>query len=112
DPLDRGVELGPLARADLRGDLAAQVERSVAAGARLRTGGRPAAGPGWFYPPTVLTAVEPGMAAFDEETFGPVAAVTRARDAEHAVELANRSRYGLGASVWSGDPRRAEELAA
>jgi succinate-semialdehyde dehydrogenase/glutarate-semialdehyde dehydrogenase len=60
----------------------------------------------------VLTAVEPGMVAFDEETFGPVAAVTRARDADHAIELANRSRFGLGASLWTADLDRAERLAA
>jgi succinate-semialdehyde dehydrogenase/glutarate-semialdehyde dehydrogenase len=59
----------------------------------------------------VLTGVQPGMPAFDEETFGPVATVTRVRDTGHAVELANRSRYGLAASVWMGDPRRGEGLA-
>ena len=67
--------------------------------------------PGFFFAPTVLAGVDPGMAAFDEETFGPVAAVTRARDLDQAIELANRSRYGLGASVWTRDPRRGEALA-
>ncbi len=112
NPADRTVELGPLARADLRDQLHDIVTRSVAAGARLVTGGQPLARPGYFYAPTVLAGVEPGMAAFDEETFGPVAAVTRARDAGHAVELANHSRYGLGASIWTNDAPRAEALAA
>jgi succinate-semialdehyde dehydrogenase / glutarate-semialdehyde dehydrogenase len=112
DPLDRATEVGPLAREDLLRDLHDQVQRTVAAGAVLQTGGRRLPGPGTFYAPTVLAGVQPGMAAFEEETFGPVAAVTRVRDAEEGVELANRSRYGLGASVWTGDPARGEELAA
>jgi succinate-semialdehyde dehydrogenase/glutarate-semialdehyde dehydrogenase len=68
-------------------------------------------GAGAFYPPTVLADVEPGMAAFDEETFGPLAPVIRARDEGHAIELANRSRFGLGASVWTRDAARGEALA-
>ncbi len=112
DPLDRATEVGPLAREDLLRDLHDQVQRTVAAGAVLRTGGRRLPGPGTYYAPTVLAGVLPGMAAFEEETFGPVAAVTRVRDAEEGVELANRSRYGLGASIWTGDPARGEELAA
>jgi len=111
DPLDRATQVGPLARADLVDDLHAQVGRSVAAGARVLCGGERPEGPGFFYPPTVLAGVEPGMAAFDEETFGPLAPVTVARDAGHAAELANRSRYGLGASVWSRDAARGEALA-
>jgi succinate-semialdehyde dehydrogenase/glutarate-semialdehyde dehydrogenase len=116
DPMDPDVRVGPMAREDLLDDLHDQVERTVAAGAKLRTGGRRidplGTGKGYFYGPTVLTGVEPGMAAFDEETFGPVAAVTRARDADHALELANRSSFGLGASVWTGDPAAGRELAA
>jgi succinate-semialdehyde dehydrogenase/glutarate-semialdehyde dehydrogenase len=112
DPMERATEVGPLARADLRDDLDDQVRRSVEAGAVLRTGGHPIPGPGFFYAPTVLTGVAPGMAAFDEETFGPVAAVVRARDVEDAVRLANCSRYGLGASVWTDDPARGEALAS
>jgi succinate-semialdehyde dehydrogenase / glutarate-semialdehyde dehydrogenase len=111
DPLDRSNDLGPLARADLLEALQDQVERSVQAGAKLRTGGRRLERQGYFYPPSVLTGVQPGMPAFEEETFGPVAAVLRARDTEHAIELANRSKYGLAASIWTGDPRRGEELA-
>jgi succinate-semialdehyde dehydrogenase/glutarate-semialdehyde dehydrogenase len=110
DPMDRTTCIGPLARPDLRDELHDQVERSIAAGARLLCGGIPHQGPGCFYPPTVLTGVEPGSPAFDEELFGPVAAVIRARDADHAVELANRSSFGLGASIWSGDPERARTL--
>jgi len=112
DPMDRAVAIGPLARADLRTELHDQVERTLRAGATLALGGRIPSGPGFFYPPTVMTGVEPGMAAFDEETFGPLAAVTRARDARHAVELANRSRFGLGASLWTQDAARGEALAA
>jgi succinate-semialdehyde dehydrogenase len=111
DPLDRSTELGPLARPDLVDALDRQVKESVARGARIVTGGARPTGPGWFYPPTVLARVTPGMPAFDEETFGPVAAVTRARDADHALELANASRFGLGASVWTSDPARALDLA-
>ncbi|WP_018876869.1 NAD-dependent succinate-semialdehyde dehydrogenase [Thioalkalivibrio sp. ALE31] len=111
DPMDEGTNIGPLARDDLRSELHDQVTRSVAAGARLVAGGAPRVGAGYFYPPTLLDGVEPGMPAFDEETFGPVAAVTWARDADHAVELANRSRFGLGGSVWTADPARGEALA-
>jgi succinate-semialdehyde dehydrogenase / glutarate-semialdehyde dehydrogenase len=112
DPLDRETKIGPLARRDLLEKLHDQVQRSVAAGARCLTGGKPLDRRGWFYPPTVLADVEPGMAAFDEETFGPVAALVRARDAEHAVELANATAFGLGASVWTADRGRGEKLAA
>jgi succinate-semialdehyde dehydrogenase/glutarate-semialdehyde dehydrogenase len=111
DPMDRATDVGPLAREDLLEVLDDQVQRTVAAGALLRTGGVRLRHNGFFYAPTVLTAVEPGMAAFEEETFGPVAAVIRARDAEHAVELANRSRFGLAASIWTGNRKRGEELA-
>jgi len=111
DPRERATQVGPLARPDLVADLHAQVGRSVAAGARLLCGGALPAGPGCFYPPTVLAGVEPGMAAFDEETFGPLAPVTVARDEAHALSLANRSRFGLGASVWSRDAARAEAFA-
>jgi len=111
DPLERDTDVGPLARADLVEDLDRQVRESIAAGARLVQGGRRLERPGWFYPPTLLTGVQPGMPAFDEETFGPLAAVTRARGLEHALELANQSRFGLGASVWTADVRVALELA-
>jgi len=111
DPRDRATQVGPLARPDLVDELEDQVQRTVTSGAALRLGGRRREGPGCFFPPTVITGVEPGMAAFDEETFGPVAPVTRARDAEHALELANRSRYGLGGSIWTGNAQRGRALA-
>ncbi len=110
DPLEPGCEIGPLAREDLRATLHDQVERSIGAGARLVTGGHPLDRPGWFYAPTLLADCRPGMAAFDEETFGPVAAVARVDGADEAVALANASRYGLGASLWTA-PDRAKELA-
>ena len=112
DPRDRATDVGPLARADLVATLERQVAESVARGARTLAGGTRRAGRGFFFEPTVLADVAPGQPAFDEETFGPLAAVTRARDADHAVALANRSRYGLGASVWTRDPARGEALAA
>jgi succinate-semialdehyde dehydrogenase / glutarate-semialdehyde dehydrogenase len=111
DPMDLSTDVGPMAREDLLAELHDQVERSVRAGAVLRLGGKRLDGPGAFYPPTVLTGVHPGMPAFDEETFGPVAAVIRARDEEEAVALANRSAFGLGASLWTNDLARGEALA-
>ena len=112
DPLERNTELGPLARADLVDELDRQVRESLALGATLITGGTRPKRAGFFYAPTVLAHVTPGMPAFDEETFGPVATVTRARDAKHAIELANQSRYGLGASVWTANAKRGAALAA
>ncbi|HJQ84651.1 MAG TPA: NAD-dependent succinate-semialdehyde dehydrogenase, partial [Candidatus Binatia bacterium] len=112
DPLDRATEVGPQARPDLRDDLHRQVEASVARGARVVLGGERPEGPGAFYPPTILDRVGPGMPAFDEETFGPVAAVVRVSGDEDAVALANRSSFGLGASIWTRDLDRAERLAA
>ena len=112
DPLDRATDVGPLARPDLADELERQIERSVAKGARLVLGGRRLPGPGNLFPPTLLTRVSPGMPAFDEETFGPLAVVTRARDAADAIALANRSRFGLGASLWTADVEAARELAA
>ncbi|HUI28156.1 MAG TPA: NAD-dependent succinate-semialdehyde dehydrogenase [Candidatus Kryptonia bacterium] len=111
DPMLDSTQVGPLARRDLVHELDRQVRRSVARGARVLTGGKPLAGPGCFYPPTVLTNVRPGMPAYDEETFGPVAGVMVARDAQDAVRLANHSRFGLGASIWSADLGRSEALA-
>jgi succinate-semialdehyde dehydrogenase/glutarate-semialdehyde dehydrogenase len=111
DPMAEGTDLGPLARPDLRDDLHDQVRRSVDAGAACLAGGEALDRDGYFYAPTLLDRVRPGMAAFDEETFGPVAAVTRAADVEEAVELANASRYGLGGSVWTRDQVRGEQVA-
>jgi succinate-semialdehyde dehydrogenase/glutarate-semialdehyde dehydrogenase len=111
DPLDRATELGPLARPDLVDALERQMRESIRAGARLVTGGARPERAGSFYAPTVLADVRPGMPAFDEETFGPLAAVIVAEDDQDAVHLANQSGFGLGASVWTSDPARGEALA-
>jgi acyl-CoA reductase-like NAD-dependent aldehyde dehydrogenase len=111
DPMERDTDVGPLARSDLRDDLARQVGRSVEAGARVAVGGHALERRGYFYAPTVLTGVTSEMAAFTEETFGPVAAVVRARDEGQAIALANQSRYGLGANLWTRDVERAKALA-
>ncbi len=106
EPTAAGTTMGPMVRADLRDQLVGQVQRTVAAGGLLVTGGSVIDGPGNFVEPTVIDRVVPGMAAFDEETFGPVAAVVRARDDDHAVALANDTDFGLAASVW-GEPDHA-----
>jgi succinate-semialdehyde dehydrogenase/glutarate-semialdehyde dehydrogenase len=84
--------------------VAGQVDDAKAKGAVVGCGGEVPTGPGWYYPPTVLFEVTPAMRAFTEEVFGPVAIVERAADLDHAIALANRTVYGLGASVWSTDP--------
>jgi len=111
DPQREDTNVGPLAREDLLLALDAQVRRSIDAGAKLVTGGHRLPGPGYFYAPTLLDEVAPGMPVADEETFGPVAAVFRVKDDTEAVSVANTSEYGLGASVWSRAPDAAEALA-
>lgn len=111
DPMDADTQIGPLARRDLRDQLAAQVSGSVAAGAIVRTGGATPQTAGWFYPPTVLDRVPDGCPAADEELFGPVAAVFRVPDERAAVARANQTAYGLSASLWTGDRARARRLA-
>ena len=115
DPFEKETLLGPLARADLRDDIHAQVKDSIAAGAELVLGGAIPDGAGLpdrpYYPATLLAGVTPGMRVFDEETFGPVAAVTRVQNMQEAIELANRSPFGLGAAVFSGNEARARSVA-
>lgn len=111
DPMDGQTQMGPMARADLRDTLVDQVDRSVQMGAQVMLGGKASDGAGAFYPPTIVTGVTEEMPLFREETFGPAAAVIRARDAEHAIELANDSEFGLGGNLWTGDLERGRQLA-
>ena len=112
DPLKKETEIGPIARVDLRDKLHDQVVRSVKGGAKVLLGGTLPDSPGFFYPPTVLTDVRAGLAAFDEETFGPVAAMIRVRNEAEAIATANNSRFGLGSSVWTANMERANRVAA
>ena len=105
DPLLEGTDVGPLATEQTRRDVERQVEASVKAGARLLLGGKAPAGPGWFYPPTVLARIPEKAPAYREEVFGPVALLFEVESAEEAVRLANDSTFGLGASAWTRDPR-------
>ena len=105
DPADPATEIGPLATRAVLTDLDDQVQRSIAAGARLLTGGRVLDRPGNYYAPTVLTDVAAGSPAYTEELFGPVAALFRVRDASEAIRLANDTSFGLGSSVWTNDAR-------
>lgn len=111
DPMDAKTDIGPLAMKQIRDDLHDQVERSVRAGAKLLLGGKPRDGKGWYYEPTVLGDVKPDSPAFREETFGPLAAIIRARDLDHAIELANDSRFGLGSAAWTRDEGEAARFA-
>jgi succinate-semialdehyde dehydrogenase/glutarate-semialdehyde dehydrogenase len=112
DPLSEESDLGPLARADLRDALHDQVTRCVERGAMLLTGGRIPESPGAYYPPTILDGVRKGMPAFDEELFGPVAAIVAAKDEDDAIRIANDTEYGLGAAVFTRDLARGERIAA
>ncbi|MBR9977747.1 MAG: NAD-dependent succinate-semialdehyde dehydrogenase [Bacteroidetes bacterium] len=112
DPMDPETRIGAIAREDLLLELDGQVRSTIEQGAELLTGGYRVEGPGTFYHPTVLSGVTKGMTAFDEETFGPVASITVVRDAAEAVDVANDSLFGLGASLWTQDRQHAETLAA
>ena len=111
DPFDPAVEVGPLARHDLREQLHSQVTRSVANGARLLCGGTIPEGKGFFYPPTVLSGVHKWMEVYSEETFGPVATLIEAKDDNEAILIANDTPYGLGSAVFSGNTDRALAIA-
>ena len=108
DPLDPTTDIGPLATESIRDELAAQVDATVAAGGRLLLGGTPIPGPGYFYPPTVVADPPAGSPLRVEETFGPAAAILRFSSVEQAIELANETEFGLGASVWTRNPTAAE----
>jgi succinate-semialdehyde dehydrogenase / glutarate-semialdehyde dehydrogenase len=112
DPFDKKNKIGPLARVDLRDQLHEQVKKSIEKGAKLLCGGYIPEGEGAYYPPTVLTNVKKGMPAYDEELFGPVAAIIEAKDEKDAIRIANDSIYGLGAGIFSKNKKRAEEIAA
>ncbi|MBW1683588.1 MAG: NAD-dependent succinate-semialdehyde dehydrogenase [Deltaproteobacteria bacterium] len=112
NPLHEDSDVGPQARSDLRDELHRQVVESIEKGARCLLGGELPDMPGAFYPPTVLTDVAKGMPAYDDELFGPVAAIIPVRDEEEAIRVANDSVFGLGAAVFTGDAARGEEIAA
>ncbi len=111
NPLDRTTQVGPMARGDLRESLKQQLADSVKMGATVVLGGKSVAGKGYFFEPTIVTHVTTEMSLFREETFGPIAAVISARDAEHAVELANDSIFGLGGNLWTRDIARGRAMA-
>lgn len=111
DPMKNDTEVGPLARKDLQEEVSQQVESSIKAGAKLILGGKKINQKGFFYPPTILADVKKGMLCYDEEIFGPVASVISAEDEDHAVSIANDSNFGLGASLWTKDFKKAENLA-
>ncbi|MBI1909435.1 MAG: NAD-dependent succinate-semialdehyde dehydrogenase [Deltaproteobacteria bacterium] len=112
DPMDLTTTIGPIARADLLTNLVRQVEESRKQGAKVLVGGERWGKKGFFYLPTVLEEVRPGICAFEEETFGPVASLTTVKDENEAVALANKTAYGLGASLWTKDLAKAERLAS
>ena len=110
DPFDETTDVGPLATADGVSSLDTDVRKTVAAGARVLTGGKPIDRPGNFYAPTVLTNIPKESPAYREELFGPVASIFRAKDLDHAIQIANDSRFGLGASAWTNDPAECERF--
>ena len=111
DPMQPDTRVGPLARMDLVEELDGQVRRSLQSGAKLLCGGKPVDRPGAFYLPTVIGGVKKGMAIYEEETFGPVAAIIPVKDTEEAIAVANDSEFGLAGAVWSRDTKKAEQVA-
>ena len=112
DPADPATYIGPMARYDLRDELDAQLQRTLAEGAKLLVGGHKIDGPGNYYQPTVLADIKPGMTSFREEIFGPVASIIRATDAGNALALANDSQFGLSGTVFTKDLALARQIAA
>ncbi|MEN9270952.1 MAG: aldehyde dehydrogenase family protein, partial [Thermostichales cyanobacterium HHBFW_bins_127] len=110
DPRDPGTDLGPLATEAIRLELHGQVQRAVAAGAQVLLGGELPPGPGYFYPPTLLVGLDPQEAVAQEEFFGPVALLFQVQDLEEAIQVANATPFGLGASAWTRDPQEQARL--
>jgi succinate-semialdehyde dehydrogenase/glutarate-semialdehyde dehydrogenase len=110
DPFDPNTQLGPLVNAEAVTTLDADVKKTVAAGARVLTGGHPLDRSGYFYAPTVLTDIPKDSPAYKEEFFGPVASIFRVKDVDHAIQIANDTRFGLGASAWTNDPAETERF--
>jgi succinate-semialdehyde dehydrogenase / glutarate-semialdehyde dehydrogenase len=110
DPFDAKTDVGPLANSDAVKDLDTDVQKTVQAGAKLLTGGKPVSGPGYFYEPTVLTNIPKESPAYREEFFGPVASIFRVKSVDEAIAIANDSRFGLGASAWTNDPAERERF--
>jgi succinate-semialdehyde dehydrogenase/glutarate-semialdehyde dehydrogenase len=111
DPMKESTTLAPIARKDLRKTIMRQVKKSVALGARLTLGGKNIPGNGYYFEPTILEDVQPGMPAFDDEIFGPVASIIRAKNEKHAIQLANSSRFGLGAAIFTSDIKKGRSIA-
>ena len=111
DPFDSNIDIGPMVNTDARDELHQQVLMSIEKGAKLISGGKIPESDGSFYPPTLLTNVEPGMSAFDDELFGPVAVIISAKDQAQAIDLANKTNYGLGAAIFTGDLDKGEKIA-
>jgi succinate-semialdehyde dehydrogenase / glutarate-semialdehyde dehydrogenase len=110
DPFESSTDIGPLATPDAVKDIDTDVQKTIQAGAKLLTGGKPVAGPGNFYQPTVLTSVPKDSPAYREEFFGPVASIFRVKDIDAAIAIANDSRFGLGSSAWTNDPAERERF--
>ena len=108
DPMDEETDMGPLAMPQILDDVDEQVRKSVEAGAKILTGGKPMDAEGNFYPPTVITDIPEDSPAYKEEIFGPVASLFRARDIDEAIRIANDTSFGLGASAWTNDPEEQE----
>ena len=110
DPMDESTDVGPLSSRSQRDEVEELVADSVSKGATVLCGGVRPDGPGWYYPPTVLTGVTPDMRMYGEEVFGPVAQVHRVSDLAEAVELANNTIFGLGSNIWTDDPAEQEQF--